>query len=271
MFDASSSDASSVHRTIHRLDGLVAVVTGAAYGPKAALGSVFADALCAEGARVVVADIVDAEPVAAALRARGGQAIAVRVDVTDEASVEALAAKAEEAFGRLDILVNNAVVGSNIPPVPIGALDVAAWDQVMAVGLRGSFLCAKAAAPRMARNGWGKIVNLGSTTMQDGLPNRLHYVSMKGGIQALTRALARELGPQGIRVNTLATGLVANPAAGAAFTAKPELVAAIRADRAIPEDVTPADLTGPLVFLCSRDSDAVTGQFIVADKGGFFT
>ncbi|WP_201159954.1 SDR family NAD(P)-dependent oxidoreductase [Rhodoplanes elegans] len=264
-------DLSSLQRSTRRLDGLVAVVTGAAFGPKAALGAVFAAALSAEGASVVVADIVDAEPVAEALREKGGRAVAVTVDVTEEAAVEAMAATAETAFGRLDILVNNAVVGSNIPPVPLAELDVAAWDQVMAVGLRGSFLCAKAAAPRMARNGWGKIVNIGSTTMQEGLPNRLHYVSMKGGVLALTRALARELGPQGIRVNTLATGLIANPAAGAAFTAKPELITKIRAARAIPEDVTPDDLGGPLVFLCSHESDAITGQFIVADKGAHFT
>lgn len=267
------SDPSSMHRSggRGRLAGRVAVVTGAAYGPKAALGSVFAGALCAEGASVVVADIVDAEPVAAALRAKCGKAIALSVDVTDERSVLAMAAAAVEAFGRLDILVNNAVVGSNVPPVPLAELDVDAWDRVMAVGLRGSFLCAKAAAPRMAANGWGKIVNIGSTTMQEGLPNRLHYVSMKGGILAMTRALARELGVQGIRVNTLATGLVANPAAGEAFTAKPELAAAIRTARSIQEDVTAADLTGPLIFLCSPESDAITGQFIVADKGTYFT
>ena len=263
-------DPMPVNSTRRRLDGLVAVVTGAAYGPKAALGSVFADALRAEGASVVVADIADAEPVAAALRAKGGRAHAVAVDVTDERSVEAMTSAAMEAFGRLDILVNCAVVGSNVPPVPLGAMDVAAWDQVMAVGLRGSFLCAKAAAPLMARNRWGKIVNIGSTTMQEGLPNRLHYVSMKGGILAMTRALARELGAQGIRVNTLATGLVANPAAGAAFAKKPERLAAIRAARSIPEDVTVDDLTGPLVFLCSHESDAITGQFIVADKGAYF-
>lgn len=264
-------DPLPVQRNRGRLAGRVAIVTGAAYGPKAALGSVFAAALCAEGASVVVADIVDAEPVAGALRANGGQARAVAVDVTDERSVEAMAAAAVDAFGRLDILINNAVVGSNVPPVPLAALDVAAWDQVMAVGLRGSFLCAKAAAPRMALNHWGKIVNIGSTTMQDGLPNRLHYVSMKGGILAMTRALARELGGQGIRVNTLATGLVANPAAGEAFKAKPELAAGIRAARCIQEDVTGDDLTGPLVFLCSPESDAITGQFIVVDKGAFFT
>lgn len=261
----------SVSSTDGRLAGRVAIVTGAAFGPKAALGSVFARRLGAEGAAVVVADIVDAEPVAAAIRADGGRAIAVRVDVTDEASVEAMAAAAVDRFGRVDILVNNAALGSNIPPVPIGALDVSEWDRVIAVVMRGSFLCAKAVAPRMARNGYGKIVNIGSTTMQDGLPNRLHYVSAKGGILAMTRALARELGGHGIRVNTLATGLVINPAVEEAYRSKPEVLRSVRSARSIQADITSADLTGPLIFLCSRDSDAITGQFVAVDNGAYFT
>jgi NAD(P)-dependent dehydrogenase (short-subunit alcohol dehydrogenase family) len=255
----------------HRLDGRVGIVTGAAFGPKAALGSVFAQALGAAGAAVVVADLNDTEPVAAAIRATGGRAHAVRVDVTDEASVGAMVAAAVETFGRLDILVNNAARGSNIPAVPLGALDVDEWERVIAVCMRGSFLCAKAAAPAMARNRYGKIVNLGSTTMQDGLPNRLHYVAAKGGILAMTRALARELGGQGIRVNTLAMGLVMNPAVEEAYKSKPQILQAIRAARSIPQDVTGADLVGPLVFLCSADSDAITGQFIPVDNGAYFT
>jgi len=255
----------------HRLDGRVAIVTGAAFGPKAALGSAFAQALGSAGAAVVVADVNDAGPVAEAIRAAGGRAHAIRADVTDEASVLAMVAAAVDTFGRLDILVNNAARGSNIPPAPLGTLDVDEWDRVMAVCMRGSFLCAKAAAPAMAKNRYGKIVNLGSTTMQDGLPNRLHYVSAKGGILAMTRALARELGADGIRVNTLATGLVMNPAVREAYKAKPEVLQAIRAARSIPQDITGADLIGPLIFLCSADSDAITGQFIAVDNGGYFS
>jgi NAD(P)-dependent dehydrogenase (short-subunit alcohol dehydrogenase family) len=255
----------------HRLDGRAAIVTGAAFGPKAALGSVFAQALGAAGAAVVVADLNDAEPVAEAIRAAGGRAHSVRADVTDEESTVAMVAAAVEKFGRLDILVNNAARGSNIPPVPIGALEVDEWDRVVAVGMKGTYLGAKAAAPAMAKNRYGKIVNLGSTTMQNGLPNRLHYVAAKGGILAMTRALARELGSQGIRVNTFATGMVMNPAVREAYKDKPDHLQKIRSARSIPEDITGADLIGPLVFLCSPESDAITGQFIVVDNGAWFS
>lgn len=246
-------------------------MTGAAFGLKAALGSIFAQALAGEGAAVVAADIDDAESVAEAIRANGGRSCAVHVDVTDESSVKALVANTIERFGRLDILINNAARGSNIPPVPLGSLDVDEWDRVIAVCMRGSFLCAKAAAPAMALNHYGKIINIGSTTMQDGLPNRLHYVSAKGGILAMTRALARELGGQGIRVNTLATGLVMNPAVEEAYKSKPEVLRSIRSSRSIPDDITSADLIGPLIFLCSRESDAITGQFVAVDNGAYFT
>lgn len=267
----SATSSSPQQGLSRRLDGRVAIVTGAAFGPKAALGSLFAQALAAAGAAVVVADLNDTEPVAAAIRDAGGRARAVRVDVTDEASVVAMVAAAVESFGRLDILINNAARGSNIPPVPLGSLDVEEWDRVIAVSMRGSFLCAKAAAPAMATNRYGKIVNLGSTTMQDGLPNRLHYVAAKGGILAMTRALARELGGQGIRVNTLATGLVMNPAVREAYRDKPNVLQAIRSARSIQEDITGADLVGPLIFLCAADSDAITGQFIAVDNGAFFS
>lgn len=267
----STSWSPTEKRFSRRLDGRVAIVTGAAFGAKAALGSVFAQALSAAGAAVVVADLNDTEPVAKEICAAGGRAHAARVDVTDETSVNAMVAEAVEAFGRLDILVNNAARGSNIPPVPIGSLDVEEWDRVVAVCMRGSFLCAKAAAPAMAQNRYGKIVNMGSTTMQDGLPNRLHYVSAKGGILAMTRALARELGGQGIRVNTLATGLVMNPHVEETYKTKQDVLQAIRAGRSIQQDITATDLVGPLIFLCSSESDAITGQFIAVDNGAYFS
>jgi NAD(P)-dependent dehydrogenase (short-subunit alcohol dehydrogenase family) len=254
-----------------RLAGRVAIVTGAAFGPGAAMGSTFAQALAAEGAAVVAADIADAGPVADAIRRNGGQAHAVHVDVTDEAAVKRMVASAVERFGRVDILVNNAALGQNTPSTPLATLDVDAWERVVSVIMRGSFLCAKAVAPEMAKNRYGKIVNLGSTTMQVGAPAYLHYVSAKGGILAMTRALARELGGSGIRVNTLATGLVMNPAVAEAFKSRPGLPEKLRAARSIQEDITVADLVGPLLFLCSPDSDAITGQFIVVDKGSYFT
>jgi NAD(P)-dependent dehydrogenase (short-subunit alcohol dehydrogenase family) len=254
-----------------RLDGKVAIVTGAAAGPKAALGSVFAKALAAEGASVVLADARDCGPVAAEISESGGVAQALIVDVRDENSVAAMVAAAEQKFGRLDILVNNAAIGSNIPPVAIDDIAVDQWDDFMAVNVRGTFLCTKAAIPPMRKNGYGKIINLSSTTMLSGLSHRLHYVTSKGAITAMTRAMARELGPYGIRVNSLAPGLVMNDSVAAAMAGRPGAHDYVLNGRAIGKDVYADDLVGTLIYLASPDSDAVTGQFLVIDNGGDYT
>src|SRR5579885_3345173 len=253
-----------------RLDGRVAIVTGAAHGERAAIGAVYAKALAREGAKVAVADIKDCRSVADEIEAGQGAALPLFVDVRDEASVQAMVARTVERFGRLDILVNNAAIGSNIPPVPVTTLGAADWDELMAVNVRGPFLCIKAAVPAMQRNRYGKIVNVGSTTMVSGLPNRLHYVAAKGAILAMTRALATELGPSGIRVNTIAYGLVSNPVTEAEFAARPEKRAAIIGERAIATDLRAADLVGTLIHLCSGDSDAMTGQYVVVDNGAIY-
>jgi len=254
-----------------RLDGRVAIVTGAAHGERAAIGSVYAKALAREGAKVTVADIRDCRSVAEEIEAAQGSALALRLDVRDEASVQAMVAKTVERFGRLDILVNNAAIGSNIPPVPVSEMGLAQWDELMAVNVRGPFLCVKAAVPVMQRNNYGKIVNVGSTTMVTGLPNRLHYVTAKGAILAMTRALATELGPSGIRVNTISYGLVANPVTQGEFAAHPERRSAILGERAMAKDLLASDLVGTLVYLCAADSDAMTGQCIVVDNGAVYS
>ena len=254
-----------------RLQDKVAIVTGAAAGPKAALGSIFAKALAAEGAKVVLADAKDCGPVAAEIAGNGGAAQAVTVDVREPQSVAAMVAAAEQRFGRLDILVNNAAVGSNIPPVAIEDIAVETWDDFMAVNVRGTFLCSKAAIPLMRRNSYGKIINLSSTTMVSGLSHRLHYVTGKGAITAMTRAMARELGPYGIRVNSLAPGLVMNDSVAASMARRPGLHEFVLDTRAIKKDVFADDLLGTLIYLASPDSDAVTGQFLIVDNGGDFT
>ncbi|MGA9320525.1 MAG: SDR family oxidoreductase [Xanthobacteraceae bacterium] len=254
-----------------RLNGKVAIVTGAAAGQKAALGSVFARALAAEGAKVVVADVKDCSPVAAEIAANGGTAHPVIADVRDPGSVTATVAETVKIFGRLDILVNNAAIGSNIPPVAIEDIDVALWDDFMAVNVRGTFLCTKAAIPAMRRNSYGKIVNLSSTTMVSGLSHRLHYVTSKGAITAMTRSMARELGAYGIRVNSLAPGLVMNDSVAAAMAGRPGLHDFVLSTRAIKKDVFADDLVGALIYLASPESDAVTGQFLIIDNGGDYT
>jgi len=254
-----------------RLDGKVAIVTGAAAGQKAALGSVFAKALAAAGAKVVVADAKDCSPVAAAIAATGGTAHPVVADVRDAKSVPAMIAETEKTFGRLDILVNNPAIGSNIPPVAIEDIDVDLWDDFMAVNVRGTFLCTKAAIPAMRRNNYGKIINLSSTTMLSGLSHRLHYVTSKGAITAMTRSMARELGAYGIRVNSLAPGLVMNDSVAAAMAGRPGLHDFVLSTRAIKKDVFADELVGTLIYLASPDSDAVTGQFLIVDNGGDYT
>jgi NAD(P)-dependent dehydrogenase (short-subunit alcohol dehydrogenase family) len=254
-----------------RLNGKVAVVTGAAAGPKAALGAIFAKALAAEGTKVVLADTKDCAPVATDIAAKGGTAHAVLADVRDEKSVGAMIAETERQFGRLDILVNNAAIGSNIPPIAIEEIDAALWDEFMAVNVRGTFLCVKAAIPAMRRNNYGKIINLSSTTMLSGLSHRLHYVTTKGAIAAMTRSMARELGAYGIRVNSLAPGLVMNDSVAAAMAGRLGLHDFVLNTRAIKKDVFADELVGTLIYLASPDSDAVTGQFLIVDNGGDFT
>lgn len=254
-----------------RLTGRAAIVTGAAHGNRAAIGSVYAKALAREGAKVTVADMKDGGSVVAEIEAAGGTAQAVIVDVRDPASTAEMVAKTVERFGRLDILVNNAGLGSNIPPVAITELSVADWDDVMAVNVRGPFLCSKAAIPAMKANGYGKIINIGSSTMLSALPHRLHYVTSKGAVLAMTRAMAKELGPYGIRVNTVGYSLIANAVTDAEFKENPEKRKMILGARSIAKDIYPDDLLGMLLYLASADSDAMTGQFINIDGGQSFT
>lgn len=246
-----------------RLQGRVAIVTGAAQG----IGARYAAALAAEGAALVCADVIDAEPVAAQIRAAGGRALALRADVSSAESVRQMAAASVEAFGRIDVLINNAGLFANLAMKPFEQIDAAEWDRVMAVNVRGPFECAKAVLPQMRAQGYGKIVNIASATVFKGSPMLLHYVTSKGAVVAMTRSLARELGDAGIRVNTLAPGLtasentLANPAWQGAVGANNI------ASRAIKRELTPEDLCGTLVYLASAESDFVTGQVIVVDGG----
>src|SRR5437899_8461656 len=187
-----------------RLAGRTAIVTGAAKG----IGRHYSLALAGEGARVMIADIADGEDLAREIAAAHGvNSVASAVaDVSDESSVKALVAATMERFGKIDVLVNNAALYAPLQETKCTEIDAALWDEVMAVNLRGPFLMVKHVAPHMIAKGYGKIINIGSGTAYRGIPWMLHYVTSKGGIMAFTRALARELGAHGIRVNTLAPG-----------------------------------------------------------------
>lgn len=242
-----------------RLEGRVAIVTGGANG----IGKVYCSALAAEGAAVVVADITGSDEAAAALeKAHGqGRAHAFAFDVSDETQVKSVVDGAIARCGKIDVLVNNAAIFSTLKPTEPEDIDVALWDRVMAVNVRGPFLMAKHVVPHMKKAGYGKIINIASGTAYRGIPHMAHYVTSKGAMLGFTRALARDLGKHGIRVNTLAPGLIMSDTLVAANKEHiDEMQAPVIAARSIKRDGHPEDLIGALVFLAAPESDFVTGQ-----------
>jgi NAD(P)-dependent dehydrogenase (short-subunit alcohol dehydrogenase family) len=240
----------------------VAIVTGAAMG----LGAAFARGLASEGAKVMLCDINDASPVVEEIRAAGGEAMSAITDVTSAASVAAMVEATRSAYGGVHVLVNNAALSSVLTPRPFYEISSEEWDRVMAVNARGTFECAKAVAPIMRSQRYGKIINISTGMVYKGLPGIMHYNASKGAIMAMTRVMARELGPENICVNCIAPGVtptesvLQNPGIRANL-------AAIQATRAIQREETPADLVGAIIFLASPESDFITGQSIPVDGG----
>ena len=249
-----------------RLKDKVAIVTGGSRG----LGRAYALRLAKEGAKVVVADILEGGETVDAIKQQGGEAIYVYTDVTSERSTQEMVRKTLEKFSRIDILINNAAIFATIVKSPFYEISAEEWDEVMAVNLKGSFLCAKAVFPQMKRQGKGKIINVSSGAFYKGLPNFLHYVVSKGGNVALTRSLAREMGDAGICVNAIAPGYTETEYLKEHPQDPSEVTKAIIAGRCIKRPETPDDLAGTIVFLSSDDSDFITGQTILVDGGSTF-
>ena len=235
-----------------KLHDRVAIVTGGAMG----IGKAIATRLAADGASVVVAD----------LQKSGSAALSLQVDVSKEGDVARMAAETVKAFGRIDILVNNAAIFSSIELRPFENIPIDEFRRVMEVNIMGVWLCCRACAPHMRKSGGGRIINLASGAPLKGVPLFLHYIASKGAVIAMTRGLARELGKDGITVNSLAPGftLSENVAKVPAHVRQGEIT---RTTRAIPRDEKPEDLVGTVSFLASDDAAFMTGQTLVVDGG----
>ena len=242
-----------------RLSGKVAIVTGGARH----IGAAYCRRLAAEGAAVVIADVLDGESVVEDIASSGGKAIALKVDVSQEEDTARMAVETVKAFGRIDILVNNAAIFINIERRPFYEISAQEWDRVSAVNIKGPFLCAKAVFPRMKQQRSGKIINIASSTVFTGTPLFLHYVASKAALVGMTRSLAREVGEFGICVNAIAPGLVQHEGQNA----PKEFTEFQLKARSLKRLQTPEDLLGILVYLASSDSDFVTGQTILVDGG----
>ncbi len=246
-----------------KLGGKVAIVTGGAQG----IGKAYSMRLSEEGAKVVIADILDSKGVQQGIEDKGGEALALYTDVSKEESAEEMARKTVERFGRIDILINNAAIFSTIVTKPFFEIPAKEWDDVIRVNLKGLFLCSKAVYPQMKKQGKGKIINISSGTFFKGVPNFIHYVTSKGGVVAFTRALAREVGDAGICVNAIAPGYTTTDVLKERAIHNDAQTNTSVTSRCFKRDETPEDLTGSIVFLSSDDSDFITGQTIAVDGG----
>lgn len=244
----------------------VVIVTGGAMG----IGRAIADRFANDGAAVVIADIAGAAEAAAEITATGAIATGVVCDVSDVGSCEAMAAAALKAFGRIDILVNNAGLYSTLKLTEFSKITPAEWQRVLNVNVMGQALVTAAVLPTMQAQGAGAIVNMSSGTPFKGVPYLLHYVASKGAINAMTKALAKELGGHGIRVNGVAPGFTLSDGVKANPDQLEKLREVSQKARVIARDQVPEDVVGAVVFLASQDSAFMTGQTLVVDGGAYF-
>jgi NAD(P)-dependent dehydrogenase (short-subunit alcohol dehydrogenase family) len=249
-----------------RLKDKVAIITGSAQG----IGEAFAVGYAKEGAKIVIADILDGKNTVKTIEKLGSEAIFVKTDVTEQEQCDAMAKAAFDRFGSIDILVNNAAIFGAIILKPFIEITTAEWNHLMEVNTTGSFHCIKAVFPYMKGKG-GKIINMSSASILEGVPGMPHYVASKGAIMALTRCMARELGDYSINVNCIAPGFTHSPG-GDRFDRNKALPIGPLENINLPlkclkRPAYPGDLVGTAVFLASDDSSFITGQMIVHDGG----
>ncbi len=246
-----------------KLANKVAIVTGSSQG----IGRGYALRLAQDGAKIVIADVNEEKGVNVQneLRAHGYEAQFIKVDVSDEDSVQRMAEETARVFGRIDILVNNAAIFSTIKMKPFEEISLKEWNLIMNVNLTGVFLCCQAVVPYMRQNKFGRIINISSGTALSGRPNYLHYVTTKSGIIGFSRALAREVGNDSITVNTVAPGPIYTEVERE--TVSKEQAEAMIKQQCIQRSGTPDDMVGIISFLCSDEAGYISGQMMLVDGG----
>jgi NAD(P)-dependent dehydrogenase (short-subunit alcohol dehydrogenase family) len=242
----------------------VVVVTGAAAG----LGFAYAQDLARHGVAVVLTDIKDASPDVLRLTASNERTRFCRADICSPSDMHQVIDRVLMDFAHIDVLINNAALYTSLPRVAFETLCVDDWERVLSANVIGTFVCTAAVTATMKARGRGKIINVASNVVHKGMPGMLHYVASKGAIIAMTRALARELGPFGITVNAVAPGYVLHDATAKTDCGRND---AAVLKRCLSRTQTPDDLLGSIRFLCSSDSDFITGQTIVVDGGEVFS
>jgi NAD(P)-dependent dehydrogenase (short-subunit alcohol dehydrogenase family) len=241
----------------------VVIITGAGQG----IGRAFAKAFAKAGSRVVIAEINEkkAASVSGEIMTAGGQALAVTTDVADEASIKEMIGIVGDEYGRIDVLINNAGVFSTLEMRPFDQIPLDEWERVLRVNLTGPFLCARAVLPAMRRAKWGRIINMASGAVRLGRPNYLHYIATKSALMGMSLSMAREVGADGITVNSILPGATFTEIERKTITpAQKERVIAMQC---VPRAEVPEDLVGAVLFLASEASTFVTGQSINLDGG----
>lgn len=249
-----------------KLKDKVAVVTGGAMG----IGRAMAEALAAAGAQVVIADLQGAQAAAQALANQGFDALGVDADISKADDMARMVAAASDRFGGIDILVNNAGLYSALIPGPFEQQTTEQWRQVLDVNVIGTFHACQAVVPVMRTRGGGRIINISSGTPFKGVPFLLHYVASKGALNAMTKALAKELGGAGILVNGIAPGFTMSDGVKANPVQVEKLQEISLKARVLQRDQVPADLVGAVVFFAGPESAFITGQTLVVDGGAYF-
>jgi 3-oxoacyl-[acyl-carrier protein] reductase len=243
----------------------VVLVTGSGQG----IGREFARQFAAAGAVAIVADLSSssAESVAAEIRSAGGKAFPLAVDVSSKDSVDSMVATVLAEYGRIDVLINNASMFSNLKKRPFDEIPPAEWQRVMEVNVNGTFFCASAVVKSMREQRFGRIINISSASVHRGTKNYLHYVTSKSAVIGMTNSLAREVGPHGITVNCIRPGTVATEVAERVASLTTEVVQRAIDLQCIPRTIVPSDLVGLAMFLATPAASFITGQTIACDGG----